>query len=76
MGCITRVVNLGTTTKLSSRNFVPNQNQGYVVVVFRPKIEYYKGKCHFSFVVFFHYFEQIMVKKAICFRVNMSQRPL
>ena len=34
----TRVVNLGTTTKLCQRNFVPKPHPGYVVVVSRPKI--------------------------------------
>ena len=33
-----RVVNLGTTTKLCKRNFVPKPHPGHVVVVSRPKI--------------------------------------
>ena len=33
-----RVVNLGTTTKLYERNFVPKPHPGHVVVVSRPKI--------------------------------------
>ena len=35
---IPRVVNLGTTTKLCLRNFVPKPHPGHVVVVSRPKI--------------------------------------
>ena len=35
---LTRVVNLGTTTKLCSRNFVPKPYPRHVVVVSRPKI--------------------------------------
>ena len=34
----TRVVNLGTTTKLCLRNFVPKPHPGHVVVVSMPKI--------------------------------------
>ena len=33
-----RVVNLGTTTKLCKRNIVPKPHPGHVVVVARPKI--------------------------------------
>ena len=35
---VTRVVNLGTTTKLCKRNFVPKPHPGHVVVVSRRKI--------------------------------------
>ena len=33
-----QVVNLGTTTKLCSHNFVPKPHLGPIVVSFRPKI--------------------------------------
>ena len=57
----TRVVNLGTTTKLCKRNYVPKPHPGHVVVVAKPKIGSTKAGVIFIFVLFYYY-EGIMVK--------------
>ena len=56
----TRVVNLGTTTKLCKRNYVPKPHPGHVVVA-KPKIGSTKAGVIFIFVLFYYY-EGIMVK--------------
>ena len=51
---ISRVVNLGTTTKLCLRNFVPKPHPGHVVVVSRPKIGLRKVGVTVIFVLFYN----------------------
>ena len=45
----TRVVNLGTTTKLCLRNFVPKPHIGTRRGSFQAQNGINKGKCHFQF---------------------------
>ena len=49
-----RVVNLGTTTKLCLRNYVPKPYPGHIVVVSRPKIGLGKVGVTFILVLFYN----------------------